>query len=294
MKKWFCRRRKDVLLTICLLLSVGLLTQLSGIKAEAAEEYVELWDSSGNDAAIKNGDYYFKYDASSGKLFMLSNKDDGYRKTPMGYGAFGDGTQAYYVRNNVLYRYVYAEKQEERLKKLPVSGDENFRISTVYGKQVFLTKSSFDQWAYWTYSYNTKTGKLKKVMSDCYITDRHKKYVVGENAYRTDVGPYPVTVYKITASGLKKIKKLSSYGRSETFVDGKLYYTDYEPGSMQKATLYRCNPNGSGRKKLAVFSSKNEYDGVIVLKIAAKSCVVYRQGGQYRYTYATKKMKKIK
>ena len=283
---------KNILLTLCLILSVGLLTQISGIKAEAAEGYVELWDYSGN--AIKNGDYYFKYDISTGKIFMSSQKNSGYKATPLGYGSFGNGIQAFYVKEHVLYRYVYAEQQEEKIKKLSVSGDEEFSISAAYGNQVFLTKSSFDKWMYWTYSYNTKTGKLKKVVSNCYISGRYKKYVVAQNAYRTDVSPYPVTVYKITAAGLKKVKKLSSYGRSETFVNGKLYYTAYEPGNIQKATLYRCNPNGTGRKKIAVFTSSAEYSEVLVSEITAKSCVVYSQSGKYRYTYATKKMKKIK
>lgn len=283
-----------IVLVLCLVSGAVLLAGEWPVRAEAASGYEEVWDYAGDQKVIKSGKYYFRCDTATGRIQISDRKNDGYRNTPLGYGSFGNGLQAYYVDKNVLYRYIYATRESVRLRKLTVSGDEGFHISAVYGNQVFLTKSSFDQWKYWTYSYNIKTGKVKQVMSNCCITGRLGKFVVAQNAYRTDVGPYPVTIYKITAQGLSKVKKLASYGRSEVFVGKKLYYAAYDKGSMKKAVLYRCNKNGTGRKKVAVFTNSSEFGEILLGNITDRSCIVYQSGVQYRYTYATKKMKRIR
>lgn len=283
-----------IVLVLCLAPGAVLLAGEWSVKAETASEYEEVWDYSGNQKVLKSGKYYFRCATATGRIQISDRKNEGYRNTPLGYGSFGNGLQAYYVDKNVLYRYIYATRESVRLRNLAVSGDEEFHISTVYGNQIFLTKSSFEQWKYWTYSYNIKTGKVKKVMSNCCITGRLGKFVGAQNAYRTDVGPYPVTIYKITAQGLSKVRKLTSYGRSEVFVGKKLYYAAYDKGSMKKAVLYRCNKDGTGRKKIAVFINPSEFGEVLIGNITDKGCIVYQAGVQYRYTYAAKKMKRIR
>lgn len=289
--------RKGLRVTVLVLCLVSVGAMLAGgwpARAEAAAEYEQVWNYESNQKVRKSGKYYFRCDAKTLNIQISDRKNGGYRNTPLGYGSFGNGLQAYYVDQNALYCYIYATGESIRLRKLAVSGGEGFHISAVYGNQVFLTKGSFEQWKYWTYSYNIKTGRVKRVMSNCCITARLGKFVVAQNAYRTDVGPYPVTLYKITAQGLSKVKKLASYGRSEVFVGKKLYYAAYDKESMKRAVLYQCNKNGTGRKKIAAFTNPSEYGEVLVGDITDKSCIVYQQGVQYRYTYATKKMKRIR
>jgi hypothetical protein len=264
-----------------------------------AAAFQEVGISQDGDAPIKNGNYYVKYDSSTSKVLISTSEDGPYQETPMVYGAFGNGKIAYYCRNNVLYSYTYGSGKETKLYKLKASGDDGFWVSAVYGNQVFLSKSSFDQWRFWTYRYNIKTGKVKKLRNDCNITAQSGAYAISMDEYRTDVSPYPLTVYKMTKTGLKKVKTLTNYGRSEQFYNGILYYTVYPKGTMKKATLYSYNPKNGKKKKIATFKADVEdkygYGEVYVLKATDKYCEVYQvaTGTNYRYTYATKKMTKI-
>lgn len=282
-------------LALCLIAGIGILSPCFGIKAEAASGYKPIIDYESNKKIMKDGKYYFKFDSSSQYFLMSTKKGSGYRKTPIwSYGAYGNGKQAFYVRNNRLCKYTYASRKETVLKKLPVSGDSGFYISTIYGNQIFLTKGSFYQWKHWTYSYNIKTKKFKQAVSKCNITGRSGKYVIGQNEYRTDVGPYPITLYKIKSSGPSKIKKLTNYGGSGTFIGKKLYYVEYDGMLMRKATLYRCSLNGSNKKAIKTFKTSAKYESITVSNITSKSCDIYKDGGPYRYTYSTKKMRKLR
>lgn len=283
-----------ILLALCLILGIGIFLPYCGTEAEASSGYKQLIDYDGNKTVIKNGKYYFKIDKSSQNLLISTKRNSGYKKTPIvSYGSFGNGKQAFYIYKNTLYKYTYASRTKSKLKKLPVKGDVYYYISSIYGNQIFITKDSFYQWKHWTYSYNINTKKFKKVTSNCTITARSGNYAVGQNEYRTDVGAYPITLYKIKNSGLSKVKKLTSFGRSATFAGNKLYYVHYSNKYMRKATLYRCNRNGTNRKAIKTFTASQKYDVVLITNITSKSCDVYKDGKNYRYHYSTKKMKKI-
>lgn len=284
-----------ILLLMCLAIGFSMLQPACVLDVKAAENYREM--KLGN-KPVKIGKYYFK-SGSNGTL-MSESRSSGYQVTPIGYRAYANGSEAYYVKECVLYKYTFVSREEAVVKKLPASGASynilisDFHISNIYGNQIFLTRSSERKWKHWTYSYHMKTRKLKKLVSKCAIVAHHGKYVVGQNEYRTQADPYPITLYKIKSSGLKKVKKLSSKGWEPIFVGDKLYYMEYANHQMSKGTLYRCNLNGSGRKKIKTFSTSKKYDSVSVTNITAKSCDVSKEGKWYRYTYKTKKMKRIK
>ena len=63
---------------------------------------------------------------------------------------------------------------------------------------------------------------------------------------------------------------------------------------MEKVILYRCNPDGSGRKKLGTFTRSGQSGEVMVSKITSKYCYVYKDQRAYKYTYKTKKLKKVR
>lgn len=281
-----------IFLAALLLLAPCLAIHHKSTKAQAAAEYKLIWEYSDYKEPVKCGKYYFK--SGSNGIIMISDQKDGvYAETPLTYFSYTNGSYAYYVRENALYRYRYADKKETWLKRLKTSDDSTFYVSSVYGGKVFITRGSFDKWKHWTYQYNTKTKKLKLAKSNCAILSRYGKYVVSQDEYRTDVSPFPATLYKITANGLSKIKTLTSYAHNGVFVKGKLYYTVYGKNKIHKATLYRCNPNGSGKKKIAVFTSKNKDNEVLISKITSTYCEVYKDSETYRYTYKNKKYKKI-
>ena len=300
MGKRQCRTIRYMFWGFCAALVLVICMKLDTVRTEAATAYTKLW-ADYDTRVVKNGKYYLKIDEGSQKTLIAAKKAGPYKETPIDfYGAFANGKQAYYVRENVLYRYTFSSGKEKKVKKLSASGDQKYHVSAVYGSQVFLTKTSFDQWKYWTYSYNTKSGKLKMAVRNCAISSQNGKYVVAQNEYRSDVSPYRVTVYKITSSGLKKVKKLGENCHAEIYVKGKLYYAEYpdkyvRPDAyMEKVILYRCNPDGSGRKKLGTFTRSGQSGEVMVSKITSKYCYVYKDQRAYKYTYKTKKLKKVR
>lgn len=273
---------------------VASLTMGKPVYAASSSDYQQLFSGASDYGRIpeKHGKYYFKY--LNGKVYMSKKKSSGYKATPLEYNSYTNGKQAYYISKSTLCKYTFSNKKAIKLKKMPVKKDYYFYLSEVYGNQIFITKGSFDEWTYWTYRYNTKTKNLKNIKKNCTIVNRQGKYVVAENSYRSDVSPTPVTLYKITSSGLKKIKKLTERGFNSVFVDGKLYYTEYTDVYMTKVTLYRCNSNGKGKKALGTFASSSEYGQVLIQEITSKKCTVYIiDEGLYEYTYSTKKLKKI-
>lgn len=293
---------------ICLAIGISTLSEAFTINAEAKESYRPL--TFKNDIA-KSGKYYFKY--IDGNVYISKKRNSGYKWTPIeGAEVYTNGHHAFYVQNNALYKYIFSSGKEIRLKRFSKQDPSDsfqtdyFYINDIYGSQIFVQKTytGSGTWTHTIYSYNIKTKKYKKVLSNCVIIARYDKYVVGRNRVDTSGGPVPLTLYRIKGSKFEKIKRLSSSGRNATFVDKKLYYVEYPNywTTGTKAVLYRCNLDGSGRKKLGVFSisPSTEYDNhtqlyhLQVSNITSKSCEISTIEGRFRYTYATKKLKKLK
>lgn len=282
------KQKSFLLFAICLLLCAGIFGKKS-LNAEAAD-YKQIL--TGASTIEKSGKYYLKI--QNGSYYVSKKKSSGYKKTPIAERAFSNGKQVYYIKENVLYKYVLSSKKNTKLKKFKKVNDDYYFISTIYGSQIFVTRGSFDAWKYWTYMYDTKTGKTTKVLSNCDLVARYGKYVVGEKEYRTDVSPDTCTLYKITSKGLSKIRTLTSYGKNATFVGGKLYYTAYSDIYMDKATLYRCDAKtGKSEVKLGSFRASEKYTGIYIYDITSKNCTVYKDNKAYRYTYKTKKLREI-
>ena len=196
------------------------------------------------------------------------------------------------VSDNVLYNEIGG--QEFALKRLPVSGDAFWSIAAAYKNNVYLTKGSFEKWKYWSYVYNLKTKKLKKVKTYCDIVAFKGAYAYAAHDYKSDVSANRMDIYKMTASGtLKHVKKLTKYGFSTEIIGKKLYYTSADGISLHKNTLYKAKLNGKGKKKIKTFKASEQYGQAIIFEITAKNCKVANGSGQYLYTYKTKTMTKI-
>lgn len=293
MKKITWKTGLLTVISMVLLLAVG-----KPAAVEAGTSYVPVSSQEDIDAsktAVKHGNYYFKCGEKDEKVRISTQKNSGYKKTPIPYySSFTNGSQAYYVRGKALYRYVFASGQEKKLKNLPVKGDRYYYVSTIYGNRIFITMESFDEWLMETYSYNVKTGQLKKTMTDCAIEDRSGKYVIARTEYQSDVSAHPLILCKITSKGLTKVKTLSKYSLGYRIIDGKIYYTSYTGIEMKKGSLCRCNINGDNREKLFTTSTKQEYGQVMIGEITGKDCTIFKDDKHYRYTYATQKMTEIK
>lgn len=242
-----------------------------------------------NESSTKIGKYYFKYE--NYKIAMSNRKNGGYTATSIEYGAFANATQAIYLRDNVVYKYIFSKKKESKLVTLEELDDPDmdmYSIGTVYGKYVYINEDSYSKGAVITYAYDMNSKKIKKVISNGSIDEGHGKYLIVQNEWSIDVSPISKSIYKITNKGIKKVKTLSDFCGAASFVGDKIYYVCYPSGTeMRKAIMYKCDLDGSNKKKVASFSADS--GNIIVSDIGAKECTVYKDWTGYKYTYATKK-----
>ncbi len=166
-------------------------------------------------------------------------------------------------------------------------------ISAVHGKNIYLTCEFEEAFPYGTYVYNISKKKVIKKIKDCKITDIGGDYLVSStNAFGSEL-----ILYRFTPEGLEKVKKLCNFGISRGFSKNKLYYVNYPVKSQygdfyedKRAEIYCCNKDGTGEKKLAVLENA---EGKMVQKITSSYCTYWDNRVTYKYTYKTKKIKKI-
>ncbi len=289
-----------IVMALALLLVCGTVQQ----NAAAAGSYKLILKASSTNTGdtVKVGNYILRV-TSSYDIQVKGPKDNRFYSTPIRSGNLvSNGTQVYYLEMKNGYslrRYTLATKKDTTVKKLSVSEGQGWRISNAYGSNIYLTKSSFYQGSQQTYRFGTGNRKLSMVAAGCDINDRYGKYVTMNLQFRTDTSPTAIALYRITGSGgLTRVKKLTSYGFDPKFVGKKVYYASYPDyktqKSMKKAVLYRCNTNGKGRVKLGTLTAHTAYTQIVVIEWRADSCDVAMDGSVYRFTYATKKLEKIR
>ena len=101
------------LLTLCFLAGFGVFSSLCTVNVEASSGYKLIEPMNGQ--SVKRGKYYFK--SGSRGLLMSKEKNGVYQVTPIYYGAYGNSSQAYYVRDYVLYKYTYSSGKEKKRKR---------------------------------------------------------------------------------------------------------------------------------------------------------------------------------
>ncbi|MCD7746723.1 MAG: hypothetical protein LUI13_15835 [Lachnospiraceae bacterium] len=245
-------------------------------------------------SCIQVGNYYFKQSSSAyATLRVSTKKTSGYKNTGIRASLYEwtNGKYIYYISSNTLYRYKLATGKTVKIKSLSSIicsykyESPSFYISLIYGNYIYITRGCFDEWKYTTYCYNVKTGKLKKTMNNCDIVLSSGKYCIGANEYKTEASPRKITLYKISSSGqLKKIKVLGKATCGQWLVNGKFYYTVYSnSNSMGTASLYCCNRNGKGCKKLVTLNSTSNY--IFIYKMTANYFMYYDGGTQKTYSF---------
>ena len=224
-------------------------------------------------------------------------KDYTYSDKPE-YGTLSNGSTGYYIKDNALYKYTYKNKKVKKLKNL--NKKLYLYLSAAYGKNIYMTSENFDKWSLKTYYYNTKTKKVKYAKAKVSITSNSGQYAITQDEFRSDVSPFKTSLYKLTNSGMKKIKTLTKHGMSAHFINNKIYYADYpldgkdDGAGMSQLDIYVCDKNGDNPKLLGTVKDETEYGTVYVLKMKAGYCEVMMTDGNYRFTYDTQQLKKIK
>ena len=139
----------------------------------------------------------------------------------------------------------------KRTKKNDKNNKDCAYISGVYGNQIFVTRYSWGSWKEDTFSYNMKTGKVKKLFKG-EIENIDGKYVVVYKDFGTDVHTSRYDIYKTTKNGIKKVKRLAKNGLFFGEINGKLYFAEYTNNAFEKGVLCRCDVDGKNIEELAV------------------------------------------
>lgn len=198
--------------------------------------------------------------------------------------SYGAANNGYEIKDNALYK--------NGVKLVDLSSKYYTYISAVYDNNVYITYSDYDNFKYMTYMYNAETQTLQK-LNNCNIQTYYKNYAVATSTFRTDVGTYKLNLYKLNKNGMKKIKSLAKYGRDPIYIGSSLYYVKYTNDLMNSAKLYKCSKKGTHKKTLYKVSDSTKTGMVMFTEIKKKYCEIYTSNGSYRYTYKTKKKKKI-
>lgn len=150
------------------------------------------------------------------------------------------------------------------------------------------------------YSVNIKTKKKTKLSGKCNAVAGNGNYIYGNKIKVTDTGAYPVYIWKIKNNSLKKVKTLGEYILGTTVVKSKVYYASYPSypkNGQKKMIVYRCNLDGSHRKKLFTLKGRGQYCQVLISDVNEKTitaAVLGNESEQYTYTIKTGKLKKNK
>lgn len=184
---------------------------------DSVYKYYDLMDAK---AVAKSGKYYFKYSETDRTVYLSKKKKSSYQATPIAYEFCSNGEQAYYVKQDVenrmdtICKYVFRsgkETQIAELESVKVDDSDGWRLFAVCGDNIYL-REDVGGGASEAYMYDLKRKKLSVAQKDFCIGDLYGNYVVAESKYHQDTAAYPITLYKITSSGMKEIKKITEYG----------------------------------------------------------------------------------
>lgn len=121
-----------------------------------------------------------------------------------------NGSYVFFINENgqnyYLNKFDSAKKKNKVVAKLLTaknirSEPYSWYFSYYYDQKIYLTRGSYDQWAYGTFVYNIRTSKLSKKLMNGAICSGNKNYLAAQMEYRTDVDSYRENLYKINTGG---------------------------------------------------------------------------------------------
>lgn len=210
----------------------------------------------------------------------------------------GKSSNVYYITGDTLYVSPVAPHSmgiQDKITSWKKGDDEYFKIVNGYGNNLYVNRIDGDGGYSMLYCVNIKTHKNTKVSDNCYIAASSGKYMYGDTEKPMDTGAYPAYVWKASGNSIKKVKTLGKHIFGTTVVNNKVYYASYPDSSQKNMTVYSCNVNGSGRKKLFQLKGQGDFCQVLISNVTAETITAYVSGdkpGTYVYTIKTGKLKK--
>ena len=246
--------------------------------------------------------YYYKL-VDYNKVARSKKRNSGYKKVIKkdlrNNNHFTNGKYIYTIDRSYrsknydyLLRYSANGKKCKKIKKLSVRKAEDgwiggWTISLIKGRYMLLTKYGGPDWRYYTYRYDIKKKKLKKLMSDCdlsytdydvssYRSGRSGRYILGQRYAHSDSSNEGLDLYEVSDS--LQLKKILSLGDNAcaTFKGDRLYYVsfdlDYE--DYVSGDVYTCCRDGSEHTWLGSFYYDYDVGYPSVYSFNEDSCTI--------------------
>ncbi len=206
--------------------------------------------------------------------------------------------KAYYITENTLYVSPIAPHSmgvRDKIVSWNLKDGQYIEIVHACGNKIYVNLSDEMDGKCVLYSVDIKSKKKTIAVKNCYIQAASGKYLYGNTSKVYDTGAYTVNIWKIKGNSVKKIKSLGKHIFGTTVVKNKVYYASYPNSKQNHMTVYRCNLDGSKRKKLFDLKGKGQFCQVLISEVNEKTITAYVSGdqpGQYEYTIKTGKLKK--
>ena len=221
-----------------------------------SSSYVRIFDDEYKEDDVVNfGEYTFAIDGT--KVMIKSKNAKEFEQTDIDTTAVTNGKVVYFTKGLKLKKLTLKTMKIKnvasikRTKKNDKNTPDCAYISSAYGNQIFVTRNSWGSWKEDTFSYNMKSGKVKKLFKG-EIVNTDGKYVVVYKDFGSDVHTSRYDIYKVSKNKIKKVKRLAKKGLFFGEIKGKLYYAEYTNDSFEKGVLYRCDVDGKNIEELAV------------------------------------------
>jgi len=274
-------------------MAFALLAVRPSMNAEAAGGYTMI-DNNGK--VTRAGGRYFRQ--SGGSIYYGSSSSDVSKWAVCSDKlACTNGKTIYYIDDaasgrTMLMKYSISSAKTSVLRRL--DADDDWHVSAVYGRNVYLSRFNYSTFRSWIYMYSTGTRKIRRIASQREIYGGQGSYVYICRTWGINTRGYQLSVYKLTSRGMKKVRLLGNYCSGPWVIKGKLYYVKYpSPGRFNSAALYRAGASGADKVKLGSFSRKSIWGDIDIYDVSSKKCTVHfgDTGRDYTYTYKTKTLK---
>ena len=220
-----------------------------------SSSYVRIFDDDCDENdVVKFGKYSFAIEGN--KLMIKSKGAMEFEQTDIHLDAVTNGKVVYFTKGRKLKKLTLKTMRiknvasVKKTKRNDKNSPDALFITNTYGNQIFLVRNSWGSWKDDTFSYNIKSGKVKKLFRG-YIENVDGKYVVVYKDFGSDVHTSRYDIYKTTKNGVKKVKRLAKNGLFFGEFNGKLYYAEYTNNAFEKGVLCRCDVDGKNIEELA-------------------------------------------
>lgn len=206
--------------------------------------------------------------------------------------------KAYYIIENTLYVSPIEPHSmgiRHKITSWNLKDGQYVKIVYAYGNKIYVNRSDEMDGKCVLFFVDIKSKKKTIAVKNCCIQAASGKYLYGNTSMVYDTGAYTVNIWKIKGNSVKKVKTLGKHIFGTTVVKNKVYYASYPDSKQNNMTVYRCNPDGSHRKKLFNLKGKGQFCQVLISEVNEKTITAYVSGdqpGQYEYTIKTGKLKK--